>query len=301
MSTAREFAWLNGEIAPREAAAPSVASNNLHLGTGVFDGIMAYWNDGSYLLHAVLPHLHRFCAGVVKMRLPIGFGASEIHSGIVDLLRHLPEDNHYIRPLALRRGPELYDVSALDAPADVVVIAVSAERDVDRALRCCLSPWRRVSSSAIPVRWKVSGAYANSMIAQYDAYERGYDTAIMLDARGRISESCTSNIFFISQGKLITPSLDADVFPGITRSIVASLAAKRGIRVIERDIYPDDILSFSGAFIGATLLEVRKLASIDDHVFSDAEDDVFHDILVDFRDITHGVTSLDASIDAREI
>lgn len=293
MSTARDFAWLNGEIVPREVAAPSVASNNLHLGTGVFDGIMAYWNGAGYLVHAVVPHLERFTTGTARMRLPIPYGVAELQSGIEELLRTLPEDDHYIRPLALRRAAELYDVSALDTPADVVVIAVSAERDVDRPMRCCLSPWRRVSSSAIPVRWKVSGAYANSMIAQYDAYERGFDTAVMLDGQGRISEACTSNIFFISNGQLITPSLEADVFPGITRTIVSALAAKRGIAVVERDVRPDEIPSFSGAFIAATLLEVRDVSSIDEHVFSGAESDLFRTLLADFRDITHGVTSLD--------
>src|ERR1700730_16561015 len=59
MSLASEFAWCNGEIKNREAGAPSVASISFHLGTGVFDGMMAYWNRDHYYIHRAEAHLVR--------------------------------------------------------------------------------------------------------------------------------------------------------------------------------------------------------------------------------------------------
>jgi branched-chain amino acid aminotransferase len=287
VSTARPLAWFNGRLVPRELAAPSVASNNLHLGTSVFDGLMAYWNGDRHHLHEVEAHIARFCAGTRSMHLPIGFTGQELIAGITALVGALPGEDHYIRPIALRTAPELYDVRRLDAPADVAILAVSAERDVDPPMTTTISPWRRVSSSAIPVAWKVSGAYANSMIAQYDAYARGVDTAILLDGRGRISEACTANIFFVAGTTLVTPTLDADVFPGITRSLVWSLAERRGLTVVARDVLPDELPSFDGAFICATLLELRALQCIDELAYPGADLDVFQALLADFRGLTH--------------
>lgn len=287
MSTARPIAWLNGRLVSRELAAPSVASNNLHLGTSVFDGLMAYWNGDRHHLHECDAHMARFCAGAQRMRLPIAFDAEALAAGARSLVRELPGEDHYIRPIALRRAPELYDVSDLDAPADVAILAVSAVRDVDAPMAAEISTWRRVSSSAIPVAWKVSGAYANSMISQYDAYAHGFDTAILLDRHGRIAEACTANLFFVSGEALVTPALDADVFPGITRSLVMGLARARGIGVVERDVFPDELRSFDGAFLCATLLEVRAINAIDDLAFRSDELAVFRQMVGDFRDVTH--------------
>lgn len=286
MSVARALAWLDGRLVPREDAAPSVASSNLHLGTSVFDGLMAYWNGDGHHLHEVAAHAERFCAGARRMRLPIAWGPEEVAAGVRALVAELPGEDHYIRPIAFRRAPELYDVRRLDAPAEVAILAVSAERDLDAPMRTAISPWRRVSSAAIPVAWKVSGAYANSMIAQYDAYERGLDTAVLLDGRGRVSEACTANLFFLRGDALVTPALDADVFPGITRALVRRQAEERGVRVEERDVLPDELAGFDGAFLCATLLEVRAIATIGDIAYR-TDLPAFLDVVAGFRDATH--------------
>ena len=53
---AQPMAWHNGKIVEREQANPSIASHSLHLGIGVFEGIMAYWND-RYYIHRLEDHL----------------------------------------------------------------------------------------------------------------------------------------------------------------------------------------------------------------------------------------------------
>jgi branched-chain amino acid aminotransferase len=287
VSQARDHAWLNGRIVEREAAAPSVASNNLHLGTAVFDGIFAYWNGDHHYAHLAAAHMARLRTGAGRMRLPVPFTTEELTAGMWELIARLPMENHYIRPIVLRRDPELYDIRDSTRPADVVIVAVSAERDVDGSMRCCVSPWRRVSSQAIPVAWKVSGAYANCMLSQHDAYERGYDTAIFLDGRGRISEASTANLFFIAGGALVTPALDADVFPGLTRSLIIERCRERGVRVDVRDVFPAELPSFDGAFICATLLEVRAVSAIDEQRYDTAAHPLFQAVLRDFRELTH--------------
>ena len=57
MTQVSVHSWCNGQIKSREEGAPSVASISFHLGTGVFDGIMAYWNRDHYYLHRAEEHL----------------------------------------------------------------------------------------------------------------------------------------------------------------------------------------------------------------------------------------------------
>src|ERR1700684_2902276 len=92
--------WYNGQIRDREKGARSVASISFHLGTGVFDGIMAYWNHDHYYLHRAEGHLIRFRRGAPCMGLTFRWSVDELLAGIVDLLKHEPNETQYIRPIA---------------------------------------------------------------------------------------------------------------------------------------------------------------------------------------------------------
>src|SRR4051812_39350701 len=121
MSQVSAYCWSNGEIKDREKGAPSVASISFHLGTGVFDGVMAYWNDDHYYIHRAEAHLARFRLGAAKMGLAFSWSVEELLAGIRDLLRLEPEGTQYIRPIAFRGGPELWVTGAEGRPVDVTI------------------------------------------------------------------------------------------------------------------------------------------------------------------------------------
>ena len=70
MPVVSELEWVDGALVPREQGAPSLASSTFHMGTGVFDGIMAYWNEDHFHLHRGREHLVRFKTGAERMDLP---------------------------------------------------------------------------------------------------------------------------------------------------------------------------------------------------------------------------------------
>src|SRR5215475_15640594 len=100
MTQVSTYSWCNGEIKEREEGAPSVASISFHLGTGVFDGIMAYWNRDHYYVHRAEDHLVRFRKGAGCMGLNIPWSVGEMLIGIEGLLGHEPKGTQYIRPIA---------------------------------------------------------------------------------------------------------------------------------------------------------------------------------------------------------
>src|SRR5262245_64637402 len=106
MTQASVHSWCNGQIKQREEGAPSVASVSFHLGTGVFDGLMAYWNGDHYYLHCVEEHLSRFKTGATRMGLHFDWTVRDLVTAVEELLAQEPKTTQYIRPISYRSAPE---------------------------------------------------------------------------------------------------------------------------------------------------------------------------------------------------
>lgn len=282
---AAPIAWHNGKLVEREQAAPSIASHSLHLGVGVFDGLMAYWNSDRYYIHRPDAHLDRLRNGSTQMGLGFSWSNEDLKSGILSLLDEIPANNYYIRPIVYRSVPQLNFSDAM--PVDVTILAVTIARDVNKSLTCHISPFERVSGCAIPVAWKICGTYVNSYLARRAAEVAGFNDAIMLDREGRITEAAVANIFFLQKETVITPALTPNIFPGITRSTLLDVANSLGIEVIERDVIPSELRNFDGAFLAATMMEVKPLATIHPYRYDSSNHPLFRRFLKEFREITH--------------
>ena len=287
MSRVSSYAWWNGQIVPREQSAPSVASISFHMGTGVFDGLMAYCNDTRFYLHRAEEHIVRFKAGAAAMGMPLAWSVGDMLAGMMDLLAREGAETQYIRPIAFRGAPELWLTGAEGRPVDVCIFTVPVMRDVDGPIRCHLSPVERVTSLAMPVGNKVCGTYVNSFMARKTAEQQGYDDGIMLDRRGHVAEASAANVFFIRDGCLFTPLLTPDVFPGITRRVVLEICEKLGRGVEQRDIRPADLKSLEGAFLCSTLMELRPVSVLGSELLGTIHHPVFKEVLDAFRAITH--------------
>jgi branched-chain amino acid aminotransferase len=287
MPAVSEQAWVDGALVPREQGAPSLASSTFHMGTGVFDGIMAYWNGDHFHLHRVREHLVRFKTGAARMDLPFAWTPEQLEAGIRALLETCSQRTHYIRPIAFRGAPEIMLVASRELAVNACIFAVEATRDVPDPLRGTIVDVERVSSRAIPVSWKVCGTYANSFLAQRLAFARGADVGVLLDGAGRLAEASTSNLFLIRDEALVTPSAEADVFPGITRRSVLEIAARLGVDAVERPVDPAELARCEGAFLASTMLELRPFAAIDANDFATAEHPLYRRIRAEFDAATH--------------
>ena len=84
----------------------------------------------------------------------------------------------------------------------------------------------------------------------------------MHDYKGRLSEATGANLFLLIDGKLHTPTTEC-ILNGITRQTVMALARKRGIEVIEREIWPAELEKASEVFLTGTAVEVQPVGAID--------------------------------------
>ncbi|MDR2535382.1 MAG: branched-chain-amino-acid transaminase [Treponema sp.] len=108
---------------------------------------------------------------------------------------------------------------------------------------------------------KAASNYVISALAKHEAQEAGYMECIYLDAvhRKYVEEGSSCNVFFyLKSGELATPELGDTILPGITRASIIELAQDRNIKVSERKIAIDEVLSegkecfVSGTAAGAT-------------------------------------------------
>ena len=282
---ATPIVWYNGRLVPREQASPSIASHSLHLGIGVFDGIMAYWNGDRYYIHRLEAHLDRLRHSSTQMGLGFSWSNEDLKSGLLSLLDEVPPTNYYIRPIVYRSGPYLNFSETM--PVDVTILGVTIARDVDKPLRSHISTIERVSGRAIPVTWKICGTYVNSYLSRRAAQLNGFDDAIMLDQEGRITEATAANLFLLQKETVITPALTPNIFPGITRATLLDVAQSLGIEVVERDVQPSELGNFDGAFLAATMMELKPLVTIDDYQYDSTNHPLFRRFLKEFREITH--------------
>lgn len=85
---------------------------------------------------------------------------------------------------------------------------------------------------------KVGGNYASSLIGQQKAEKNGYAQVLWLDGieHKYIDEVGAMNVFFVVDGEVITPALEGNILPGVTRASVIDMLKSKGIKVTERRI-----------------------------------------------------------------
>jgi branched-chain amino acid aminotransferase len=103
-------------------------------------------------------------------------------------------------------------------------------------------------------------------ISKHAAEKAGYTDAMMLDYRGYLAESTGSNVFFVADGVIHTPTPDC-FLNGITRQSVIKLARQKGFEVVERHIRPEELAGFSECFVTGSAAEVTPVAEIGEYKF----------------------------------
>ncbi len=261
------YAYFEGRIVPIEEAKVSIATHALQYGTGVFGGIRGYLDqDGSTInIFRLRDHFERFTqsAGLIKIGLPLDVDA--LCELAVELTRrNAPTSNVYFRPYAYKAGLDLGPtLSGVDDGFALYMLPLGNYYASTDGLSVMVSSWQRISDNAIPARGKVSGAYINSSITKDEAREYGFDDAILLNARGKISEGSACNLMLVRRGVLITPPVTADILEGITRRSILELARDLDLAIEEREVDRTELYVADELFFCGTGVQVTPVTRVD--------------------------------------
>ncbi|TMF73749.1 MAG: branched-chain amino acid transaminase [Chloroflexi bacterium] len=265
-------AYLDGKFTPLADAKVSIATHALQYGTGVFEGIRAYWNPAQEQLYVfrLREHFERMARSVRIVRITLPADAEALSAIALELLRKNSfKSDVYVRPLAFKAARSVkVALQGLRDGFGMYAFPLGAYLPTG-GLVARTASWRRTSDDAIPARGKLTGAYINTALAVDEAHDFEADEAIFLTADGHVSEGGGANLFMVRGGALITPPVTDDILEGITRDSIVRLAAELGIPVEERQIDRTELYVAEEVFFCGTGAQVAPCVKIDGRVIGD--------------------------------
>jgi branched-chain amino acid aminotransferase len=265
------YSFFEGRVVPAEEARISVMTHAFNYGTGVFEGIRAYWSaaEGQLNIFKAIEHYQRLHRSARILRIAIPYSVNDLVNLTTEVLRRNDfHEDTYIRPIAYKGSPVI-GVRLHNLEDAFTLFALPFGRYVDKpeGAHCCVSSWRRNDDNAIPSRCKITGSYVNSALSKSEAVEDGYDEAIVLNQDGHVSEGSAENLFILREGVLVTPPATDNILEGITRDVIMQLArTELGIPVLERSIDRSELYLSDECFLCGTGGEILPVTRIDRRV-----------------------------------
>jgi len=258
--------WYDGKLVPWRDATTHVLTHSLHYGLAVFEGLRAYKTVGGTAIFRLKEHTDRLynSAHIYMMKIP--YPRDVLMAAHKEVVRANKLESCYLRPIAFY-GSEKMGVSPKGATVHVAIAAwpwgayLGAE-GLQKGIRIKTSSFARHHVNVSMCRAKYSGTYANSILANVEATEHGYDEGLLLDVDGFVAEGAGENLFVVKNGKIYEPELTSALI-GITRETVIQLAADLGYEVRAKRITRDDLYIADEAFFTGTAAEVTPIREVD--------------------------------------
>jgi branched-chain amino acid aminotransferase len=253
--------WYDGRLAPWREARLHVLSHGLHYASCVFEGERVY-NGAVFRLE---DHNERLRNSARILGFEVPYGMDDIAEATRQVITSNNIADGYVRPIAWR-GAEQMGVSAQLTKIHLAIAAwdwpayFSPEARA-KGIRMKWAQWARPAPHTAPTEAKAAGLYMICTMSKHDAEAAGCDDALMLDWRGQLAEGTGANIFLVINRELHTPTPDC-FLNGITRQTVIGLAKKRGIKVIERAIMPEELANADEVFLTGSAAEVTPVGEI---------------------------------------
>lgn len=255
--------WLDGEFVPWRAATMHVTAH--HYGYGVFEGVRSYEHEGAVHVFRLQDHTARLFRSAKCLNIPIPpqYDPRRLEEVQLELLRRNHLGDAYLRPFVFYGGTAGLSRNVRGLPVHVAVIALAwRTSEPARPVALRTSSYTRGHANGVLWKAKANANYMNGMLALQEAQAAGADEALLLDARGFVTETSGSNLFVVRNGVLFTPPLEL-ALEGITRDTVFSLARSFGWTVLEKHLTRDDVYVADEVFVTGTAVEIAAVGQID--------------------------------------
>jgi len=249
-------AWINGDLlSTPQAPAVSVLDHGMIVGDGVFETVQILRGQP----FALTRHLVRLTGSAEGL----GIGRPDIEAlreGVAATLDGQGIDFGRIR-ITVTSGPGPLGSPRGDAGQTVIVISEPCER-VAATTAVSTVPWPRNEHGALAGLKTTS--YAENALMLEHVKARGATEAVMANTAGAVCEGTGSNIFYVLDGELVTPSLQSGCLAGITRALLLEWCGDDGLEVAERDESLDVLRRAEEIFLASTIRDVQAVHRVDD-------------------------------------
>ena len=261
-----KYIFLNDEIVPWEDAKVHVSTAAFKFGTAVFEGLRGYWNEQhqQMYLFQMDAHMQRLEFSQKFMRFEKIFDGAYVAEKTIELLcaNEFRTTVHSMTTVFV----EGFGGPTVCGPIGLAITAAERGGPGLSGGGCTaqVSSWQRVPDNAMPMRVKCNANYQNGRLAAVQAAADGYDTAIMLNSRGKVSEGPAMCFFMVRDGVAITPTVTSDILESITRRTVLEILPEMcATRAVEREVDRSELVMAEEAFFCGTAWEVTPITSVD--------------------------------------
>jgi branched-chain amino acid aminotransferase len=241
----------------------------------VFEGIRAYTgdSDGELSIFRFQEHLERLERSMRLVRLKLEYSLDELIDATIELLREndVREDT-YIRPLAYaaETSGKRFAQIGHDAALLINTSPMVSHLKSGMTQTASVSSWRRISEDVMPPRVKNISNYRNSQLAGMEARHNGYDTAILLNQQGKVSEGPGACLMLVSENQVVTPDIGSGILESITRdALIVLLKEVIGLEVVERQVDRTELYLADEVFTCGTAAEITPIVGIDKYTIGD--------------------------------
>ena len=258
---------VDGELVPADEAAVNVRDRGFMYGDAAFETLRVYGGT-PFEWQAHADRLHRSCE-------TLGFGgllpgASNLRERIVETVAANDLTDAYAK-LSVTRGVQPGKLTPGEAVDPTVVIMVSplprggvdGERVWDGPASLATVDVQSVPDAAVPAGAKTHN-YLDGILARLRVRGTDYDEALRRSADGSLTEGATSNVFFVEDGRLLTPTAELPLLPGVTREVVLELAGEANTPVETGRYGPERLHRADEVFVTNSTWEVRPASRVDD-------------------------------------
>lgn len=245
-------AWMDGKIIPITDAKISVTDWGLTRSDITYD-VVHVWEGAFFRID---DYLDRFMNSIAKLRLEIPQSREDIKQILHEMVATSGLTSAYVSMVASRGKPTIpgtRDPRACDnhfyawvVPFIWVIPSEVAKRGAHIQLA---GNTTRISPQSVDPTVK-NYHWGDMTHALFDALDAGFDTCVLLDDRGYITEGPGFNIFAVINGAVVTPR--SGMLEGITRRTVLEICAELGLPHEVRDIGADEFLQADEIFTATT-------------------------------------------------
>jgi branched-chain amino acid aminotransferase len=208
--------YINGILQPLSSALLNINDRGLKFGDGVYETIRVE-NGNPYSWQK---HLDRLAISLKLLK--INYDISNLHRICMDLLQKNNINKGILRVRITRGVGASGFLPVKDAESGVIVEATPMPSFPDKPVNLWLSSWRKIPPECLPAAAKTMQGLS-STLARMEAEENGCFETVLLSTGGHICECSSSNIFWVKNRQLFTPSLEAGILAGTTRDSIIEL------------------------------------------------------------------------------
>ncbi len=261
-----EKVFLNDKLVDIDKACISVSDSGFLYGAGLFETMRSY----NGVVFSLKDHLDRLFFSAGALSINNTYDRKYITDAIYKVLKANKLTDARLR-LTLTGGPM---AKSEEERRSTLLIAATkwtpypAEYYKNGVL-VVLCPFRQNPSE--PIYGHKTTSYFCRMLGLNGAHQKRAAEALWFTVDNRLAEGCISNVFLVKDSALYTPPIVTPVLAGVARKTVCQLALKNSVKLVDKDLYIDDVLSADEMFLTNVIMQVMPISRVEKHTVGDGK------------------------------